>query len=173
VTGRSKEAITRQDLARLSEIACVDRERFFEKRPEYRDRVVCAALCQGAGLHYVDIWARRAQPNGIKDFDVWTFFAAISGNRFPADRRNTHVDFGPSKFGRWNGEPRGFLHYAGRRLDLFMRALPVEVDVDPTDALRSYLSEGRTKSANHLAAKGVVVIDPQDRRGEIVWPCRP
>jgi hypothetical protein len=34
------------------------------------DSLVCVALCQGAALHFVD------GENGVKDFDVWTFYAA-------------------------------------------------------------------------------------------------
>jgi hypothetical protein len=168
--GRSCEPITTDDLARLGAIAADDYGRFFQKRPEYCDRVLCTALCQGAALHYVDIAAGCAKPNGIKDFDVWTFFAVIPDARFPADRRMTHVDLGPSKFGRWDGEPKEFRRYKGRRVDLLMRALPVPVDSDPVLALRSYLSDARTGSAKQLAAKAVVLINPADRRGEIVWP---
>jgi hypothetical protein len=36
----------------------------------------------------------------MKDLDVWSFFAAIPGVRFPADIRKTHADFGPSELGR-------------------------------------------------------------------------
>ena len=41
---------------------------------------------------------------------------------------------------------------------------------DPADAIRRYLTARRTKSAKALAAKAVVLIDPQNRAGEIVWP---
>lgn len=168
--GRSYEVVTNDDLGRLAEIARIDRERFFARRPEYRGRELCTTLCQGAALHFVDVAQGRPVPNGVKDFDVWTFFAAVPGERFPADRRMTHVDYGPSKFGTWDGEPPPWRHYRGRRVDLLMRALPVSVESDPAPALRSYLRAARTKSASVLAAKGVVLIDPVDRRSEIVWP---
>lgn len=168
--GRSYEPISVGDLARLGDIAAVDRERFFKGRPEYRGRVLCTTLCQGAGLHFVDVATGHAEPNGVKDFDVWSFFVAIPGARFPADRRRTHVDFGVSKFGRWDGEPKVCQHYRGRRVDLLMRALPVPINADPVSALTSYLAKARTGSARFLAAKGVVLIDPPHRRGEIAWP---
>jgi hypothetical protein len=41
---------------------------------------------------------------------------------------------------------------------------------DPADAIRRYLAARRTKSAKALAAKAVVLIDPQNRADEIVWP---
>lgn len=167
---RSYEAILDGDLARLSAFAAADRERFLVKRPEYRHRLLAVALCQGAGLHYRHVAAGEPEPNGVKDFDVWSFFAAIPGQRFPADRRMTHVDFGPSRFGRQLDQLPRYRHYQGRRVDLLMRALPVRPNDDPPEALRHYLQEARTTSAQRLAAKAVVLIDPPDLRGTIPWP---
>lgn len=167
---RSHEPITSEDLGTLASLAAVDREKFFLGRPEYCDRLLCVALCQGAALHFVDTLRGADRPTGVKDFDVWSFFAAVPGERFPADRRSSHVDFGPSKFGRWEHELDPYRHFDGRRVDLFMRALPVLRDVDPAEALVDYLREARTKSAKHLAAKGVVLIEPVSRSGEVVWP---
>ncbi|MGP3919032.1 hypothetical protein [Nonomuraea sp. 10N515B] len=168
---RSLEPISADALDRLSDLAAKDRDKFFRKRPEYAARLLCVALCQGAGLHFVHLAQGKANPNGIKDFDVWSFFAAVPNQRFPADRRYVPIDFGPSVYGRWTREPERFRHYLGRRVDLFVRALPVSIDADPVGAVREYLSAGRTQSARLLAAKGVVLIDPAGRRGEIVWPC--
>jgi hypothetical protein len=167
---RSFEVITLSDLARLSAIATKDHLKFFERRPEYADRLLCVALCQGAGLHFVDVARGKNPPNGVKDLDVWSFFCAIPGTRFPADKRHMHADFGPSKLGRWSRELPRFRQFAGRRVDLFMRALPVAVGADPAAALTTYLHAGRTDSAQKLAAKGVVLIHPAERRGHIVWP---
>ncbi len=154
----------------LARIAAEDREFFYCRRPEYRDRLVCVALCQGAGKHYVDVARGSATPNGVKDFDVWSFFAAIPGERFPADKRNRHLDFGPSKFRRWSNELERFRHFTGRRVDLLMRGLPVPPDADPVVGLCEYLAEGRTRSAQELAAKGVEFIEPENLLGTIVWP---
>jgi hypothetical protein len=166
---RSLEVITASDLGRLSVIAAEDRAKLFETRPEYAGRLLCVALCQGAGLHFVDVARGKTPPNGVKDLDVWSFFLAIPGVTFPY-RRSRHLDFGPSKFGRWSRELPKFRHFAGRRVDLFMRDLPVTADADPADALRSYLRARKTKTAKALVAKGLVLIDPPDRRGEIIWP---
>ncbi len=166
---RSYEHIEIPDLRRLGQIAAEDREFFHRRRPEYRDRLLCVALCQGAGKHYVDVELGSPEPNGVKDFDVWSFFAAIPRERFPADKRNTHEDFGLSKFGRWQKEPARFAHFHGRRVDLLMRALPVPLDADPVASLRDYLTEPRTRSARELAAKGVVLIEPERLVGTIVW----
>ena len=118
------------------------------------------ALCQGAALHYV------RGDNGVKDFDVWSFYAAGGDQRFPARWRGTR-DFGPSKFGRYSDDPPQFV---GRRVDLLGRSLSVALGADPADALQHHLSARRTDSAKALAAKAVVLIDPPNRLGEVVWP---
>ncbi|MDP9403607.1 MAG: hypothetical protein M3P85_09805 [Actinomycetota bacterium] len=167
---RSYERIEIPDLQRLGQLAAEDRDFFYRRRPEYRGHLLCVALCQGAGKHYVDLELGSPEPNGVKDFDVWSFFAAIPGERFPADKRNRHEDFGPSKFGRWEKELARFGHFHGRRVDLLMRGLPAPLDADPVAALREYLAEPRTRSAGELAAKGAVLIEPDPLVGVIVWP---
>jgi hypothetical protein len=71
--------------------APIDRAYSSAARPEarYRDRLLCVALCRGGALHYLD------RSNGVKDFDVWTFFAALP-DRYPDRalyRRNKARDF--------------------------------------------------------------------------------
>jgi hypothetical protein len=119
-------------------------------------------LCQGAALHYVD------HTNGVKDFDVWSFYAEHPDGPFSARWRGT-ADFGPSKFGRFPGDP---LHYQGRRVDLMGRSLPVPLAADPASALKGYLSAPQTASSRALAAKAAVLIVPSDRAGETIWPER-
>src|SRR4051794_34728533 len=98
VAKRSQAPITDDELRRLGEIARADRERMFESSPHwarYRDRLLAVALCQGAALHYLD------GRTGVKDFDVWTFFAALP-QRYPDPalyRRNKTYDFGLSAHG--------------------------------------------------------------------------
>lgn len=160
---RSYERITRADLTRLSAIARDDREARFARRPRwnpYADRVLCVALCQGAALHHVD------KRNGIKDFDVYTFYAEHPTGPYPS-RWRTEVDFGPSRFGRFPDDPDSF---RGRRVDLIGRSLDVRSGADPVDAVRRYLSAGRTETARLLATKAVVLLEPEDLRGEIIWP---
>lgn len=106
--------------------------------------------------------------NGVKDFDVWSFYAALPTGPFPY-RRIGNADFGPSKFGRWPGDSNRFI---GRRVDFIGRSLPAEPGQDPTEILRRYLSTGKTESARALAVKAVVLIAPPRRVGEIVWPGR-
>jgi len=98
--------------------------------------------------------------------DVWSFYAQYDDWPFPARWRGTR-DFGPSRFGRYPSDPP---RYSGRRVDLLGRSLPAEPGADPGDVLLRYLAARRTDSAKALAAKAVVLIHPENRAGEIVWP---
>lgn len=137
----------------------------FEHNPNwgcYRGRLLCVALCQGAALHYLD------RETGVKDFDVWTFFARSPGRPHPDAalfRRRKLVDFGPSRFGRTPTAPPGF---AGRRVDLFARDLDAPISADPATVLRQWLRRASTTTARKLAEKAVVLIEPAS--GQVVWP---
>ncbi|MEV6638342.1 hypothetical protein AB0M54_47270 [Actinoplanes sp. NPDC051470] len=157
-------AIELADLHRLATLATDAEAALFSQHPQgsgrYAGRLLGRALCQGAALHYLD------EKNGVKDFDVWSFYAGYGDWPFPARWRGTR-DFGPSKFGRY---PSDSPNYSGRRVDLLGRSLPVPLGTDPAEALRQYLAARRTASAKALAAKAVILIDPLDRAGEVVWP---
>ena len=162
---RSRERITISDLIRLEEIARGDRERMFRTDRNwalYADCLPAVALCQGAALHYVD------GRNGIKDFDVWTFFARATGRPFPdlaLYRRNKPADFGPSRFGRTLTAPAWF---HGRRVDLLSRSLDVPADADRAEAISNWVAAGGTTSARKLAKKPIVLIAPMP--GHVIWP---
>jgi hypothetical protein len=163
VTGRSYERITRRDLRKLVEIARADREAFFarpSKSRAFRHRVVATALCQGAALHYIN------GTNGIKDFDVFTFFAALRGKNFPS-RRKVQIDFGPSKFGRWEHGKRPF---EGRHVDLMWRALRVGRNPDAMEAVRAYVANTKTDTAILLRQKAIVMLEPMEFLGVVAWP---
>jgi hypothetical protein len=161
---RSLARIERTDLLRLAALAADAEADLFRRNPQgsgrYAGRLLCRALCQGAALHYVN------KRNGVKDFDVWSFYAQYDDWPLPARWRETR-DFGPSKFGRY---PADLPRYSGRRVDLLGRSLPAEPGADPADILRRYLATRRTDSAKALAAKAVVLTHPENRVGEIVWP---
>ena len=163
-SGRSLARIDRDDLLQLAKIAAEGEARLFARHPQgagrYAGRLLCRALCQGAALHYVN--AR----NGVKDFDVWSFYAERSDGPFPYRWRGT-ADYGPSKFGRYADDPPSF---TGRRVDLLGRSLDVLLEAEPTTVLPDYLSAARTTSAKELAKKAVVLISPEQLVGKIVWP---
>jgi hypothetical protein len=102
--------------------------------------------------------------NGVKDFDVWSFFRAHPARPFPY-RRNASADFGDPKFGRspeWE-------HFIGRRVDLLGRSMIVSPHQSPADALRRYLSFSKTASARALAKKAMVLLYPRAQLGTVVW----
>lgn len=161
---RSLARIDRSDLLRLAELAAEVEAGLFARNPEgagrYVGRLLCRALCQGAALHYVN------EKNGIKDFDVWSFYAVHSDGPFPCRWRGT-ADFGLSKFGRYPDDPPS---YTGRRVDLLGRSLSAPLGADPDAVVRAYLSTARTASARELAAKAAVLVEPQQLVGKVVWP---
>jgi hypothetical protein len=65
--------IARADLLRLAALAADAEAELFRRNPQgsgrYAGRLLGRALRQGAALHYVNGW------NGVKDFDVWSFYA--------------------------------------------------------------------------------------------------
>jgi hypothetical protein len=160
---RSFERITDGDLKRLGRLAAEDRAGLFARsertRRLYAGRLFAVALCQGAALH------RLNGTNGVKDFDVWSFYEAHSEGPYPP-RRNGTADFGHPKFGR---TPE-YEHFVGRRVDFLGRSFPFDRSGDVARAIRSYLRRSGTESARFLAAKAVILIEPEDRLGEVVWP---
>lgn len=160
---RSYELLTLEDLRQLGKLARSDRESLFDRRPEtgnlYRNRLFAVALCQGAALHFLD------GKNGIKDFDVWSFYTEAPERPFPY-RRNTRMDFGDPKFGISEDAP----HFVGRRVDMLGRSLKGADPAAPVDSLRRYLSQKATSTAFYLAQKAVILIEPEDLLGYVVWP---
>jgi hypothetical protein len=70
---RSLARIEIDDLLRLAALAADAEAELLKRNPQgsgrYAGRILCRALCQGAALHYVN------ERNGVKDFDVWSFYA--------------------------------------------------------------------------------------------------
>ncbi len=177
-TDRSFAPLTDEHPARLSALAAQDREQFYASSPRYRGRHLATVLAQGAAQHFID------GMTGVKDLDVWSFFALPAGeDKFPADIRHRHVDFGPSTLGRQlydlsrarsKVERARWVKWArfeGRRVDLFLRGQRCGIDTDPVDAITEWLRAGRSKKNSSpwwLSQKAVVLLDPWPK--EIVWP---
>jgi hypothetical protein len=159
---RSYKRISKSDLFRLAKIALADKNDLFNRLPHlkklYDKRLICIALCQGAALHYID------RNNGIKDFDVWSFYSESKGMPFPY-RRNVHKDFGKSKFGKL---PKS--KYLGRRVDLLGRSLKEPLGINPIIAIGNYLANNKNKTPKYLAKKAIVIIYPFKYIGVIAWP---
>jgi hypothetical protein len=154
--------ISKSDLRRLADIAIADLESLFGRSPDtgrlYRHRLFAVALCQGAALHFLD------GVNGVKDFDVWSFFRSHRARPFPY-RRNASADFGHPKFGK----SPNWEHFIGRRVDLLGRSFTVLSHESPVNALRRYLSSSKTASARALARKAMVLVYPRAQLGTVVW----
>ncbi len=163
VSERSLAVIEPHDLQRLSEIARADLESYVAGDPGLRSgflaRILCVALCQGAACHFLD------KTTGVKDMDVVTFFAADGVKDFPAIRL-THHDFGRSKFGR-HPDDEG---YTGRRVDVMGRSIEQAAGTSPVESVRQYLRRRPTNAASHWAKRAVVIIDPIEDRGQVIWP---
>jgi len=162
-------------LQRLAAIAKEDRKDLFRRRAKtgrlYKNRLFAVALCQGAALHYLNLTGA----NGIKDFDVWSFFEEHPERPFPY-RRTYRADFGDDKFGKTEGFP----HFRGRVVDLIGRSMKNVNRASPVDTLRRYLRQGAAKRKAsrmpwnwHLAQKAVILIEPDELLGTIVWPEKP
>lgn len=76
---RSVAWIELADLRRLAELAADAEAELFGRNRQgsgrYAGRLLGRALCQGAAVHYVD------GRNGVKDFDVWSFYAELDAGR--------------------------------------------------------------------------------------------
>lgn len=155
--GRAYEPLTLEHLNRLADIARQDREALFERCPHLRffqDRILTVALCQGGALHFVD------GRNGVKDLDVWTLYANHLGHpniNYPYRRRGVEK-FGPSELSDWS-----------ERVDLLGRSLPYPVGHDAVAVWRDYLGRPKTSTARFLARKAVVMLEPVEQRGQVVW----
>jgi hypothetical protein len=79
---RSLARIEVADLLRLAALAAYAEAELFTRNPHgsgrYAVRLLGRAPSHGAALHYVN------QSNGVKDFDVWSFYAQHDDWPFPA-----------------------------------------------------------------------------------------
>jgi hypothetical protein len=151
----------------LVSIAQHDQKSFFQRNPHldvYSDRLLLMALCQGAGLHYLDC-KRDTTKNGVKDLDVYSFYAADSDVPWPY-RRHGVADFGASEFGY---HPDKRTDFAGRHVDLLGRALPVQPGANPAQAVRAWLVNSTNATPLLLRQKAVVGLYPPRYRGKVIW----
>ena len=162
-SGRSYRKIEIADLSRLALIAQKDQSEFFDKYPKwarlYSGREICIALCQGAALHYID------GSTGINDFDVYVFYSRNPQKDLYAKRLKFY-DFGDAKFGQSLDKP----NFIGRRVDCMMRSIDGHENEAAEKSIQRYLMKGKTKTARLLAAKAVVLLEPNC--GKVIWPRR-
>ncbi len=158
---RSLEQITKKDLRKLLKLARQDIDDFFDRNPTYKryqGKEKLIALCQGAALHYID------KKNGVKDFDVWIFYAQ-RGDKILPYRRTGKVDYGKSKFGNNPNLPL----YDGRNVDVLMRSSEYYIDGSPELCLKRYLTDRKTRTAKLLSEKAVIGLFPPNVFGKVLW----
>ncbi|KXP07924.1 MULTISPECIES: hypothetical protein [Tsukamurella] len=166
VSEYSRELVTEEHLRRLAAIAREELDGFFDRNPhlaDYRDAYLLSALTQGAALHYASGGKHR-----VKDLDVHSFFAKIDPGRHQLRRARQVRDFGRSVHGVHPLDvPEG---YRGRHVDLYVPLVKgATAGDDPVTAVRGYLRGATTTTAWHLSQKAVVVIDPPELLGEVIW----
>lgn len=138
-------------------------ERFFLSKNGEKWRVlynykkpILVALCQDAAMHFYD------RVNGIKDFDVW-FFYPFNKKDLPY-RTRWECDFEYPKF----GQHPDMLKYKGRKIDVMVRTIKTD-KVDPVEIIIDYLKMGKTKTAEHLSKKAVVLLEPERYFAKVIW----
>lgn len=161
---RSLETITTNDLTELYSGSIRRLAKHFISGPGAKwqalydiERPLAVALCQGAALHFAN------KTNGVKDFDVW-FFYAFNKTHLPY-RTIWNWDYTNSKFGHRPNEP----DYVGRRVDVLVRSIRNYVEGDPIRSVQSFLEKEGTASSLALAKKAVVLIAPDVMRGRVIW----
>jgi hypothetical protein len=163
-SARSYARITKADLKRLARLANEDREDFFERHREmallYRKRLLGVALGGNGALHYLN------GMTGVGEFQVWSFYAHHAEAPFPV-HQVSHADFGESKFGRGSDLPDT---YRGRRVVLQGRSIDALPSDDPLEAVQRYLRAAATPTAREIAAKALVLLEPEPLLGLEAWP---
>lgn len=163
---RCQSPLTDRHLSRLSKVVARAHGDLKARRPELAGTLVAGVLAQGAAAHYLDPAARI----GVKDLDVWLFYAQRHGiGRVQERGRAAIYDFGPSSLGR---HPEDASAFEGRRVDVMTRSIAPPLDTDSADAVRGWLARGAV-SPRLLRERPVVMLWPRARCGEIVWPGQP
>ena len=143
-----------------------DHEDFIRRHPKYKDlKILSICLCQGAALHYLD------GKTGIRDFDVYIFFEKHPTIKYPFRRRGFR-DFGKYKFGKTYTRPGSSLKYQnakGRIIDIMGHEID-NINNDYKKSIQGYLSEPHSTTPYFLAQKAVVVLEPKEDMGQVIWP---
>lgn len=159
---RSMDEITKDDLKKMLEITLKSNEEFLKRKPKYKSlKKLCVCLCQGGGKHYVD------GKTGLRDIDIYTFYEDHPTIKYPY-RRRAIEDFGKSKFGKNTKADKDFiLDFDGKPMDIMGRQIEFENNYE--DSIKKYLSEAKTKTAYYLSLKNVVVLEPIEDLGKVIW----
>ena len=146
-------------LRRLTIAAQLDREAFFAEHPRWRrsygDRVEAVVLAEGS--------RRQVDGSRVAPLEVWTFFRHHPDGPFPTRRRRVPPTRDPWK--QVLSEPT----LTGRPLTLVSVSLEADRFDDAEQVIRRYLMTGKTAGAQRLAKGRVIVLEPAQNRGRVVW----
>ena len=155
---KSHWIITREDLRCLTDIGIQEHRRFFNRNQHlaalFEDGLLLVCLRQSAARHYCD----PGFNTGFGDFDLWLFYEAKKGIRFPYRARlRKHRPV-----------------YRGKDVDVLRRAVTVEVDVLCTDdavrAITQYVERRRrTVPKRDRKPDALVGLYPDEVFGETLW----
>lgn len=144
-----------RDLARLAE---TEEGAFFQRCPHlvapYRERLMLAALCQGAALQFL------GRGYGVKDFDVHFFYA-----QNPAKMRLSRaVKSIRANVGAFPAIKVDFIRTVVQQAETGLDAKRA------VEQIQDFLARQPTNNAKHLAKKAVVGLYPQEVFGLRIWP---
>jgi hypothetical protein len=147
-----------EQLKVLAQVAAEEREAFFARNPAqvqyYKKRFLGAALCQQSARRRWPIW------NTSRDLDIHIFF-----KQHPEGKRLATV--GRSRELSLPGLGR-------RRVTLSFVTVPERfargANKDAVTALRRFLEDQTTPSAQKLAGRSLISIEPDATIGTVIWP---
>ena len=122
--------------------------------------MLLVALWQGAALHYLDCLRGAKKKNGVKDLDVYSFYAKDPKLPWPY-RRHGKADFGESEF--------GYYSHAGRPFEPDGPGPAREARWRPGRGSSLVVDHQREPTPQHLRQKAVVGPYPARYRGKIIW----
>jgi hypothetical protein len=99
----------------------------------------------------------------VAPLEVWTFFRHHPDGPFPTRRRRVPATRDPWK--RILAEPS----LSGRPLTLVSVSIEADRFDDAELVVRRYLMTGKTTSARRLAKGRVIMLEPAQTRGRVVW----
>ena len=149
-------AVTDRELDSLVLLTRAEERDFFNRNPHlsvtYRDRLIAAALCQGAALQYL------GRGYGVADFDVHFFYAQDPQKpRLSRAIKQMKADVGS---------------FEKVAVDFIRTIVPIPKahGIQPLEVLRSFLMDPPTDNARFLAQKAVIGLLPRCLFGKVIWP---
>jgi hypothetical protein len=147
-------AVELRDLATLAQ---QEESEFFVRNlhlsEPYRDRLIAAALCQGAALQLV------GRGYGVADFDIHFFYRQNPSK----PRLSRAVKRITANVGNFEHAP----------IDFVRTLVPVWLcgshEGDAETLLKAFLAQKPTSNAKYLSQKAVVGLTPQALFGRIIW----